>query len=226
MNFYPVNLNITDKKCVLIGGGSVALRKLRALLECQPEIVIISPDVNREIAGLITKHNLYHEKREYHKGDLNGVFLCIAATNDRTVQAAVALEAEEQKVLLNSVTDPEVCDFQVPSKIRRGQLLMTVSTCGRSPALSKVLRKQLEIEYGTEYETLVKLYSQIREQLLNSSWRPENLQPVFQRIDSDNCLRHIIADNWQALERDLQSQLPDQCDVKVIIDAVRKQMIN
>lgn len=98
MNFYPVNLNITNKKCVLIGGGSVALRKLRALLECQPEIVIISPDVNQEIADLITKHTLSHEKREYHKGDLNGAFLCIAATNDHAVQAAVALEAEEKSI--------------------------------------------------------------------------------------------------------------------------------
>lgn len=226
MNFYPVNLNINSKRCVLIGGGHVALRKLRTLIECKPDLVIISPEVCSDMASLIAEHNLCFEQRGYRGGDLKGAFLCIAATDNHQVQQAISEEAVQEKVLLNSVTDPAVCDFQVPSQVRRGQLLVTVSTCGGSPALSKILRKQLEREFGPEYGVLVKLFSGIRRRLLESSWRPENLQPVFQRIDSDNCLRHIIADDWQALERDLQGQLPENSDVKAIIVELRKEMQN
>ncbi len=226
MNLYPVNLNITNRKCVLIGGGRVALRKLRTLLECDPALVIISPEVSAEIATLIAERNISYENRCYRIGDLKGAFLCIAATNDRRIQSAISEEAAEEKVLLNSVTDPEICDFQVPATIRRGDLLVTVSTCGGSPALSKKLRKQLEKEFGPEYSVLVKLFSQIRQQLLTSSWRPESLRPVFQQIDSDKCLRHIIADDWQALENDLKRQLPEICDVQNIIDHLRKEIKN
>lgn len=226
MNLYPVNLNITKKKCVVIGGGNVALRKLRTLLECDPALVIISPDVSCEMAAVIAEHDIKHEKRGYRSGDLNGAFLCIAATNDPVVQQAISEEADREKVLLNSVTSPEICDFQVPSNVRRGELLVTVSTCGGSPALSKQLRKQLEKEFGPEYAVLVKLFSHIRQQLLASSWRPESLQPVFQRIDSDSCLRHIKTDDWQALENELQRLLPEICDVQNIMDELREDIIN
>ncbi len=84
----------------------------------------------------------------------------------------------------------------------------------------------MEREFGPEYGVLVKLFSEVRKQLLASSFRPESLQPIFQLIDSDNCLRHIIADDWQALENDLQGQLPEICDVTSIIDSLREETKN
>lgn len=224
MAFYPINLNITAKRCLVIGGGKVAARKLRSLVECGAEIVVISPEICQEVTELVLTGKVYHQKRGYEKGDLRGAFLCIAATDNRDIQEQVKEEARQERILLNSIDDQQACDFQVPSKIRRGDLLLTISTGGGSPALSKTLRQKLEVEFGEEYGLLVRLLSLIRLQMLALNEEGEKLKPIFQKLVDLNYLPLLVEEDWTELERSLLLHLPENVNVKAIIKALKDEM--
>ena len=125
---------------MVVGGGEVANRKARKLLQARAKVVVISPDVEPELASMAVEVR----RRPYTEGDLEGAFLAFAATNRRDVNAAVALEARERGILANVADKPAEGDFALPSTLRRGQLQVAVSTGGASPALAQRIRRELE----------------------------------------------------------------------------------
>ena len=143
-NFYPVFLNLTGRRCVIIGGGQIAAGKISKLLDSGANIVVISPDVTEEIRSLSNKGRLELHIRKYQVGDMNGAFLVIAATNDPVVNQQVFEEAEKSGVLLNAVDDMPRCSFIAPSIVERGSVTVAISTGGASPALARKLRETLE----------------------------------------------------------------------------------
>lgn len=159
MILYPVNLNLAGRQCIVVGGGKVAARKVGDLLECGAGVRVISPELDEGFQGLA---GFAHEPRCYREGDLEGAFLAIAATDDEAVNTAVVAEAESRGVILNVVDQPERCDFQVPASVRRGELLITVSSGGRLPALSKRLRRQLEAGFPEEWGRVLELLGEAR----------------------------------------------------------------
>src|SRR3990172_11961296 len=137
MKYYPVNLNIKNKMCIVIGGGKVAERKILSLLDCKADVTVISPKVTRFIQKLSDESKISILKRYFRKEDLKEAFLVIAATNSSRINRKIIQEANKRKILINVVDSPELCDFIMPSLIRRGDLLITISTGGKAPALSK-----------------------------------------------------------------------------------------
>ncbi|MDI6783053.1 MAG: bifunctional precorrin-2 dehydrogenase/sirohydrochlorin ferrochelatase [bacterium] len=162
---YPINLDIKKKKCLVIGGGEVALRKVKALLECQAKVTVVSPQLHPEIMKLAKTKQIQVVKKKYQSEDLNKVFLVIGATNDNKVNRRIADDAKKKQLLVNIVDVPDLCNFQVPASIRRGALMLTISTNGKSPALTKYLRKQLEEQFGSEYAEYVERLGEWRKEL-------------------------------------------------------------
>ncbi len=164
MPLYPVNLKVGGRLCVIIGGGRVALRKTEGLLECEAEVKVIAPALDDGFKGL--RGRFEYVARPYRWGDLDGAFLAIAATDDETTNRAVEEEAHGRHMLLNVVDRPEQCNFYVPSVVRRGELMITVSTGGGLPALSRRLRQQLEGQFPGEWGRALELWGKARQRVL------------------------------------------------------------
>ncbi|MFA5809655.1 MAG: bifunctional precorrin-2 dehydrogenase/sirohydrochlorin ferrochelatase [Thermoleophilia bacterium] len=165
MALYPANLRISGRRCVIIGGGRVAARKAAALLECGALVKVVSPALDGEFETM--DGNIEHVDRPYARGDLDGAFLVIAATDDDETNRAVEEEARSGNLMLNVVDKPEQCNFYVPSSIRRGELMITISTGGQLPALAKRLREQLEEEFPREWEPALELLGKARADVIS-----------------------------------------------------------
>lgn len=159
---YPVALELSGRRCVVTGGGREAEAKAGVLIEADADVVLIAPRVSEGARELVRRGELTHIPRRYRGGDLAGAFLVIAADSDRTVRAAVFAEAEAERVLCNAVDDAAHCHFAVPSIVRRGELLLAVSTGGRAPALAKRLRRRLGEQFGWQWEALVDVLGEVR----------------------------------------------------------------
>ncbi len=141
--FYPVFLNLTGRRCVIIGGGQIAEGKISKLLDSGAKIIVISPDATQAIRKFAGLGEVELDLRKYRAGDLQGAFLAIAATNDRVVNQEIFEEAETLGVLLNAVDDMPRCSFIAPSIVERGPVTIAISTGGASPALARKLRETL-----------------------------------------------------------------------------------
>jgi siroheme synthase-like protein len=165
--YYPIYLNICDRRCIVIGGGDVALRKVQILLEYGAEVDVISPELDPELIKLAKDNQIHTFAREYKDGDLDGCFVAIAATDSDEINRQVAQEARRRSILINVVDDAEYCDFIVPSVMRRGDITITVSTSGKSPALARKLRTQIEQNIGHEYAALTELVADVRQEIIS-----------------------------------------------------------
>jgi precorrin-2 dehydrogenase/sirohydrochlorin ferrochelatase len=155
---YPIFLNLDGKRCVVVGGGAVANRKARKLLQARAEIVAISPEVKPELESVATEVR----RRPYREGDLEGASLVFAATNLREVNAAVTREARGRGIPVNVADEPSEGDFALPSVLRRGQLQVAVSTGGASPTLARRVRYELESAFGSEWAGVVEALGRAR----------------------------------------------------------------
>jgi len=163
--YYPISLNLSGKKCVVVGGGVVALRKVRGLLEHGANVEVISPSVCSEISALAEAGEIGVKVKRYEHGDLDDAFLVIVATAESDTNREVAREARRRKVLVNVVDDPEQSDFNVPSIVRQRDLIIAISTGGKSPALARKIRTRLEKIFGEEYASLTDLIDEVRSEL-------------------------------------------------------------
>jgi precorrin-2 dehydrogenase / sirohydrochlorin ferrochelatase len=163
--YCPVYLDLQGRKCVVVGGGEVALRKTKILLDCGARVVVISPRFHPEIMRLAASGALEGMRRPYAEGDLKGAAIVISATNNRSRNREIAAEASAERVLINVVDDPERSDFIVPSFFRRGGLLVAVSSSGASPTLAKKIRRKIETEFAEEYAALTALAADVRSTL-------------------------------------------------------------
>lgn len=186
MKYYPVFLDLKNKECAVIGGGLVAERKVELLLECGAKIMVISPELTDKLEKLRNLGKVFQVKRKYRFGDLEGVFLAVCATNDPDVNLRVYEEAIERNILVNVVDEPTLCNFIVPSTVRRGDLVIAISTSGSCPALAKKLRKELEKVFGSEYKEYVNLLRKLREKLMEEEPDTEKRNLILKKlVDSD-----------------------------------------
>ncbi len=142
--YYPVYLNLRGRSCVIVGGGAVAEGKIGRLLDSGADICVVSPDATPGIQQFAADGVVRWEQRKYKRGDLEGAFIAIAATNAREVNRSVFEEAEERGVMLNAVDDPPNCSFIAPAIVQRGPVTLAISTGGVSPALARKLRESLQ----------------------------------------------------------------------------------
>ncbi len=176
---YPVNLVLRGRRCVVVGGGAVALRKVQALVAAGALVHVVALRVGPGIRGLVDEGASVEgessveggssavtiEERPYRHGDLAGAWLAIAATDDPDVNAAVRAEGEDARVWVNAADDPASCSFTLPAVVRQGPVMVTVSTSGRSPALSAWLKGHVGEKMGPEFATLAELLADARAEL-------------------------------------------------------------
>lgn len=163
--YYPIFLNIRGKKCLVVGGGEVALRKVKALLEHGANVQVVSPVLCTELSQLAKDGAVQAHQRSYKAEDLQDALIAVVATDNAKTNEGVAAEARRRGVLVNVVDDPQHSDFIVPSYFRRGDVTIAVSTSGRSPALARKIRSQLEKDFEPEYAQLALLAGEVRSEL-------------------------------------------------------------
>jgi precorrin-2 dehydrogenase/sirohydrochlorin ferrochelatase len=207
MKYYPINLDIKDKRCLVIGGGQVAERKVENLLSAGAKVVVVSSRLTPKLSRLSGEGLIENIARDYRKGDFKGAVLAFGATNDPRVNSRILQEAREKGVLLNAVDDPQNCDFTVPSLVIRGDLLISISTGGKSPALSQKIRKELEKSFGKEYETFLNLLSAVRERLLKTGSNSKQNKAKFAKLVNSNLLELIRERRIKPIDKLLQDIL-------------------
>ena len=156
---FPVNLDLSGRPVLVVGGGPVAARKTATLLSAGAEVTVVAPDAAEKIAS---DPAVRWRRRPYRAGEAGGYRLVIAASDDAEVNARVAGDADAAGVFVNSADDPANCSFTLMSVLRRGDLQLTVSTNGRSPALARWVRRQLEVQIDASHAELLELLADAR----------------------------------------------------------------
>ncbi|MFO7749513.1 MAG: bifunctional precorrin-2 dehydrogenase/sirohydrochlorin ferrochelatase [Desulfobacteraceae bacterium] len=188
MNYYPVCLDIKEKNCLVVGGGKVGTRKALSLAECGARVTIVSPEIT---GSLENRENITLVRRVYDKTDLTGMMLVFGATNHQELNRQIWRDATEKNVLCNIADFPEACNFILPAVVRRGDLVITVSTSGSSPAFAKRVKKELENEFGEEYADFLFLMGKIRKKLLAEQHDPESHKTIFETFIEKGLLQMI-----------------------------------
>ena len=158
--YYPIQLDLKGKRCLVVGAGEVALRKARVLVEAGAEVTVVAPEVHPKMRAYAPPVTLI--ERAWRDTDLHGAFLVVVATNDAVTNRGVARDAADLGCLVNVVDCPALSNFIVPATLRRGELTLSISTGGASPALARRLREKLEKEFGEEYAALVNVVGEVR----------------------------------------------------------------
>jgi len=179
MSYYPIAIDVTNKKCLVVGGGEVALRKAQSLSDAGAVVTVIAPEIDSRIMEI---PGVKIGRRTYREGDAAGYVLVFTATGDRTINAAVSAEAKRNGIPVNVVDDPELCSFIVPSSVRRGDLLIAITTSGKSPALSKKIRRELEERYGPEYVDFVDMLGELRDEVKEKYPTQTEREAAFNRL--------------------------------------------
>jgi len=186
--FYPIHLNVKGKKCVIIGGGKVAYRKACSLREAGAETVVVSPEFCPEITD---EKGVTLVKETYDEGFLDGALLVIASTNNEAINQKVAFDAGKRNIIVNVVDYPELCSFIVPSTINRGDLCISISTGGASPAVAKRIREELEDIFGAEYGWYLDLLKKMRDVAMSDVNDKAKRRKILQRLAGKDILEIV-----------------------------------
>jgi precorrin-2 dehydrogenase/sirohydrochlorin ferrochelatase len=194
MKLYPIMINIEDRPVAMIGGGNVALRKTRDLLETGANVTVIAPEIHDEFNDLVNEYGnrVVLVKREYVSGSLENYSLVFSATNSAEVNNAVYTEAHSKNIFINAVDDPPNCSFFIPSFTRKGDLILSLSTSGSSPAYAARLRRVLDEQVPENIEELLTSLAELREKLkkdkLFSHMDTKKRGALLKRIANDDTL--------------------------------------
>ncbi len=183
---YPMMVDLTGRRCLVVGGGAVAERKVTLLTECGADVEVVSPVTTARLAALAASGAVRVRRRPVRPSDLTGAFLVVVATDDPQVNREMAQRVRGAGGLVNVADDLEACSFLVPSVLRRGDLTIAISTGGGSPALAKKLRQRLEQTIGPEYEAYLTALRLLRERTRRAIADPQARQAVYRRaVESD-----------------------------------------
>ena len=195
MRYYPVFLDIAGKPVVVIGGGNIAHVKVVGLLKAGAEVTVVSPELNAEMAALSAQGRFRHFQRDYEPGDLEGYTLAFVATDDRSVNSTVADEGKARKVWVNAVDDPPYCDFIMPGIAQKGDLIIAISTSGRSPAMARKMREEIEKFLTDDWAAMLELAAEVRAELREQGKLID--ADIWNRaLDAD--LKKLLAEGKQA----------------------------
>ena len=173
MGYYPIFVELQDRRCLVIGGGPEALRKVQGLRAAAGDVTVVSPKLTRELRRMLAAGEIDCLQREYQEGDVEGYEVVMVATDDGAVNAQVAAEGKRRRVWVNAADDPANCDFILPAVIRSGSITIAASTGGTSPALARRLREELEAYLTEEMPALADLLGEVRGELRGHGIAPD-----------------------------------------------------
>lgn len=182
MRYYPIFVDLRGRRAAVVGGGRVGERKVRALLRAQARVHVISPALTARLARLAAQKKIRVTRRGYKKGDLDHSLLVFAATNDPATQKAVREEAVAAGALVNSARDPGLSDFLVPASFARGDLHVAISTSGASPALARILRRELQKTLGQKFRQPLQTLRAARARVKLSIDRQSDRAKIFRKL--------------------------------------------
>jgi len=216
MSYYPIFVELEGKTALVVGGGSVARRKVETLLEHGASINIISRELTDKLKELIEGGKIRKIGEDFKDEHLDGVFAVFAATDDKQLNHKISESAQKRGLFVNAVDQPADCNFIVPSIVKRGDLSIAISTSGKSPALAKKIRKELETQFGSEYETFLILMGRLREEILSKGFSQEENSRIFHEIVNSDILNALAEDDWKAVESTLRKIVPKDVNIKKI----------
>ncbi len=196
--YYPVFLDIADRECLIIGGGKVAERKCQPLLAAGAKVTVISPKITSILEKQRDKGVLRHLRRNYRTSDIKSAFVVIVATDSEEINRKVACDAEAQGVLLNVVDNPPLCNFIVPSVLKRGNLTIAVSTGGVSPAMARIIRRRIELQFGPEFSRYLRFLKDLRKNIMKEIQDKKERGFLLKELASDRILQELLSRRFQA----------------------------
>ncbi|GJQ58041.1 MAG: bifunctional precorrin-2 dehydrogenase/sirohydrochlorin ferrochelatase [Candidatus Scalindua sp. AMX11] len=199
--FYPVYLDIRGKMCVIVGGGKVAFRKACSLQDAGANVVVVSPDICGELEK---QQGLTVVKKRYEEPLIDNAFLVIAATDNEEVNRKVAADAEKRNIMVNVADSPELCSFTVPATIKRGDLCISISTGGASPAFAKNIRREVEDLFGPEYEVYVNLLAKMRTLALSNVKDESKRRKILQQFAEKHFLETVKTKGVEKAEAEMR----------------------
>lgn len=197
MPYYPVYLNLTGRKVLVVGGGSVACRKIDTLLDYGASVSVVAREMADSLKNNAEGGLVKYLGKEFNENMLDGIFLVIAATDDAGLNHEISMAAEKRNMLVNAVDQPADCNFIVPSIVKKGDLTIAVSTSGKSPTLAKKIRKELSSGFGDEYEAFLKLMGHIRHQVLGEGRSQKENSIIFKKIVYSEILDQLRGNNLE-----------------------------
>jgi siroheme synthase-like protein len=215
--FFPIYLNLTGKRVVVIGGGDVAERKVSSLMSTGAVVTVVSPDLTPELSTRVQSGVIEWKKRSYQHGDCSDAAMVFSATNDPETSRAVWDETTNAGILLNTADQPGLCDFIMPAVIRRGDLAIAISTGGGSPALAATLREKLSEIIGPEYEVLLELLSSVRADIQQRVHDESSRKALHYRIVDSGLIMLLKHQDRAGAERLLKEIIEDfACQEKAL----------
>jgi precorrin-2 dehydrogenase/sirohydrochlorin ferrochelatase len=197
MAYYPIMIDLTGREVLVVGGGSIAGRKITTLLEYGAVVSVVSRELSTELKNLVDSGKVKYLGGEFSMVFLKDKFLAFAATDDHELNRRISLAAHAKGMLINAVDQPLDCTFIVPSIIRRGDLIVSVSTSGKSPALAKRIREELSSLFGDEYELFLRMMGRIRASVLASGTEQNENSRVFHAMVDSGLLDAIRANDLE-----------------------------
>jgi precorrin-2 dehydrogenase/sirohydrochlorin ferrochelatase len=181
-SYYPMFVDLQGKRCLVVGGGEIASRKVQGLLDADALVVVVSPALCEALATLAVQGVITYQSRPFRADDVLGCTLVIGATDQLEMNMAVCKAARAHDVWVNIVDTPEACDFIAPAIVRRGPLQIAISTGGHSPTLAKRIRMQLEEAYGPEYGRLLEKLGRERQRIRHLIRDPDLRKAYYERL--------------------------------------------
>ena len=218
MSYYPILLDLKGQKVIVAGGGSVAQRKIETLLDYGANVHVISRQLTPDLQRYSEERRINFLGKEFTGNELQGAFLVIAATDDPLLNREVSEIAMEMGILVNVVDQPSDCTFIVPSMIKRGDLLIAVSTSGKSPALAKKVREKLAEQFGDEYEGFLLLMGRLRNEILSKGLSQEENSRIFHELVDSPIIEAIGRGDWKEIALILNRILQTQFSVDDVIN--------
>jgi len=189
---FPMFLKLAGRSCLVVGAGSVGEAKIASLLEADAMVRVVAPHATAQVQSWAEARKLEWVTRPWQPGDLDGVFLVVAATSSQELHRQIFREAQQRGVLCNTVDVPELCDFYYPAVAQRGALQIAVSTAGQSPALAQRLRKELEEQFGPEYAAWLEHLGEERAKLFSATMNPGERKRLLHDLASADAFRSFL----------------------------------
>jgi len=189
---FPMFLKLSARPCLVVGAGTIAESKIASLLEAGGRVRVVAPEATPQVCSWAHSNSIEWHQRLFQADDLEGMFLVVAATSSTELHQRIFAQATQRGVLCNIVDVPPLCDFYYPSIVQRGALQIAISTAGQSPALAQRLRKQLEDQFGPEYEEWLAQLGEARDKLFSAKLDPEERKRLLHEDASEEAFEAFL----------------------------------